>query len=397
MIVKSHIKQKKRSVLILIQLSVAFFSFSVGLGFIEVSIKHVNDVKSIISTNSINLYSLEESSSDINEEKKNKLLEFYKDLREDKRILYMGSYMEGYIKSQYSDRQDEEFRDVKVIGIDNELANMLNIKTSNNKTLDSLSNNANKNSVIPVIVGENVAKKIALSSTKTIMFSNNLKYNVKISAILKKNSNFFQDGNGKYITRNINKLDDYIVFVLPKGEKTAFENVWTSNILIQLKNDTDNKNFISSVQNSYMKHNLEVNIGFIKDEIDDFVNRNKPIIGFAIGFSIIIFILSCFGLTGVVLASILRRKLEFGVRYSIGATPKKIITLIIGEIMCLFILGGIVGNILAIILSLITGAIGVGVFTVGISTFIMIIFGVLCSVFPALKIAKMKPIELIRK
>lgn len=117
---------------------------------------------------------------------------------------------------------------------------------------------------------------------------------------------------------------------------------------------------------------------------------------FSLGFSIIILILCSFGIVAIVLSSILKRKIEFGIRYSIGASPKNIMTLIIGEILLMFILGDIIGTILTYVISINIDTVKIGCLTIFPTTLIMFIFSFLSSLIPAIKIINMEPIKLIR-
>ena len=88
---------------------------------------------------------------------------------------------------------------------------------------------------------------------------------------------------------------------------------------------------------------------------------------------------------------------SFGIRYAIGATPKDIMCLIVGEVLSLFLLGNFLGVMVALILSLFISGISIGIITIAISTLIMLIFCFLSSLIPAIKIIRIEPIKLINK
>ena len=78
MIIKSHSKQRKRSVLITIQLFVAFFSINIGLGTLNASLNHISTTKSIISSDTINIFMhISANPFDISTEEKKNATQFY--------------------------------------------------------------------------------------------------------------------------------------------------------------------------------------------------------------------------------------------------------------------------------------------------------------------------------
>ena len=99
----------------------------------------------------------------------------------------------------------------------------------------------------------------------------------------------------------------------------------------------------------------------------------------------------------VILLSILRRKREFGIRYSIGATQINLIFLIIFEVLIVFLMANIVGHFFAFILSeVMIHEIRVGLFTILASDIIMITFCLITVLIPCIKIMRMEPVNLIK-
>ncbi|RXI40060.1 hypothetical protein DP129_04890 [Clostridium tetani] len=387
MIIKSHIKQRNRSILILIQLVIASFSISIGLGLFDSNIFHISKVKSIFPSNSIYI-NASTSLGPLSESEKSRLFNLYKHIKNDSRVSYIGSYGTGYIKSDSSDKPDERYKEIKVIAIDSDLVSIFN----NLKGMEIKINNENNDSSIPVLVGKDIGKIIPLGSKKVIKINSSPEeYSVNVEGIIKKDTFFIGGSIGSTISDGIEEVANKLIVILPKNEKILIKD----NLLIKLKNDSDKDKFILDVKQALDTQNMN---GFVHDinyEIKDYMSRNKVPIIVSIGLSLLLLILSSFGLVGVILSSIIRRKTEFGIRYSIGATPKNIMQLIVGEILFLFLLGDLIGISLAFALSMAVDGINIGFITISASTMTMLIFCFLSSLIPAIKIIRTEPIELI--
>jgi putative ABC transport system permease protein len=389
MIIKSHTKQKNKSILILIQLFIASFSICIGLGLLEFNISHITQVKSVFSLNTLCMnINIATKGETLSKEQKTMLENLYKHIKNDNRVSSIGSYDIGYIKSDTSDRPDELYRNVKVIAIDNDLMDLFN----NSKNIGTIKDYKNKS--IPVLVGKNVKNIIPIGSSKIIKLnSGNKEYPVTVDGVIKKHTFSLTSGFGNTISKYIEEPDDNIIVVLPKDEPSLFKN----QLLINLKNNFDDDSFKKDLNETLNKYNMTGSIHNINDELNIYINRNKIPIMACIGISLILLILSSFGLLGVILSSIIRRKIEFGIRYSIGATPKNIMQLIVGEILFLFLVGNFLGIMLALIISLFSSGIKIGMITIFTSTVIMLIFCFLASLMPAIKIVRIEPVKLINK
>lgn len=402
MIVKSHIKHKKRSILILIQLFVAFSAMVIGFASVESTLDHISKVKSISSLDILNLnIALDKSPISLSEEEKMEIINFNKEIKSNQMVKAFGGYTNGYIKSNQSSMPDKSFDNILLTGIDSELLKIYNFKVSTGKSLNELDEDGQETEYIPAIVGKNVVKKLPIESTRTAYFTytdNLVCYKIKIVGVIKSDIDFWKTmGNSSNISDNIQTLDNSIIAVLPEGKNSLYLNTIDKNFLIKLKNVSDKNEFISFVQHKFDNHMLVGSIHDIDYEIDKYIKRNQTPIFFSLAFSILIFILASFGLTSVILSSILRRKTEFGIRYSLGATPKTLSYLIIGETMFLFLIGDIFGIAFANFISILIHEITVGPLTIFASTIIMFIFSFLSSLIPVIKIVRTKPIKLINK
>ncbi|GKX67042.1 ABC transporter permease [Inconstantimicrobium mannanitabidum] len=114
-------------------------------------------------------------------------------------------------------------------------------------------------------------------------------------------------------------------------------------------------------------------------------------------YGTIILILTSFGVIGTVLASIVKRKPEFGVRVAIGATKSNIQRLVMGELMILFMFSVTIGLLISRLMS---GMSKIPTYiwdfyVIGISAGIVFVLMIISAIPSLLRITKMNPVDLV--
>lgn len=119
------------------------------------------------------------------------------------------------------------------------------------------------------------------------------------------------------------------------------------------------------------------------------------------GIAAISLLVGGIGIMNIMLVTVTERTKEIGLRKALGAESKTIIMQFLTEAVVLTLLGGIIGMVLGILLSLVVAyfmklpyvvSVGSIFLAIGVSAAIGIVFGW----FPAQKAAKMSPIEALR-
>jgi putative ABC transport system permease protein len=120
-----------------------------------------------------------------------------------------------------------------------------------------------------------------------------------------------------------------------------------------------------------------------------------------IGIGLITLLGAAIGLMNIMLVSVTERTREIGISKAIGATSRNIMIQFLTEAILISLLGGIVGIILGILVgNIVTILIG-GKFLIpwnwiSLGVFVCIVVGVFSGLYPALKAARLDPIESLR-
>ena len=120
-----------------------------------------------------------------------------------------------------------------------------------------------------------------------------------------------------------------------------------------------------------------------------------------IGIGLITLLGAAIGLMNIMLVSVTERTREIGISKAIGATSRNILIQFLTEAVLISLMGGIVGIILGILVgNIVTLLIG-GNFLVpwnwiALGVFVCIVVGIFSGLYPALKAARLDPIESLR-
>lgn len=172
--------------------------------------------------------------------------------------------------------------------------------------------------------------------------------------------------------------------------------------LLQMKTAMEawlNRNF------SNVKENFEVftRESYLK-ELSKGIGVFKAVMGLIVGISIIV---GGIGIMNVLLMSVTERTREIGIRKAIGAKRKFIALQFLAEALAISLLGTLLGTLLGLLICAIASPIisnqlntkftaMIGTSSALTITFVAIIIGVVFGVFPAMKAARLSPIEAMR-
>ena len=140
------------------------------------------------------------------------------------------------------------------------------------------------------------------------------------------------------------------------------------------------------------------------DQINNILNTLNIFVSLVAAVSLLV---GGIGIMNIMLVTVRERTREIGIRKALGATDKQILSQFLIEALILTVAGGIIGMLIGYIGGLLISNLisvaaktvisakmttGMVVFSVGISSFVGLVFGV----YPAYKAAKLDPIEALR-
>ena len=134
----------------------------------------------------------------------------------------------------------------------------------------------------------------------------------------------------------------------------------------------------------------------------DFIKENTLTIRIAtIAIGLITLLGAAIGLMNIMLVTVTERTKEIGISKALGATRSNILTQFLTEAVIICQLGGIVGVLFGIIIGLVVAVVIGGVFKMPwawiiLGVFTCTIVGLISGLYPALKAARLDPIESLR-
>jgi len=395
-ILKSFKIHKKKSVLNIIQFSIAFFSLLLSICMVQQVLEYRRNIESIMDSDTVQMSVTEDESDD----------------EEDGEVV--GKEPPKTQKDKYSTIYDEIKSDTNVsIGILDNISvydenNMVDNAIMVNKDFINMAKwkfqdgnieklvNYNDDDVIPVIVSYSLRDRYKLNEKYNIEYvidEDTYNATIIVVAVADKNSYIFT-GNATCISDTIKNKEDFMVFPkIADFSDLAYEN----NVLI--KANSDMENIEDRLSDEY--ENVGKNIQFIslESQIEQYYNKQKTVILATMIFAIIIIVLSLLGTIGTILSNLVLRKREFGIYYAMGLSKKHLLIMTLGEGMVMFFISFVISiaGSLAVTFFMASEGFKITLENVAITLLVMIVCMVVCELLPMRKIAGQEPVELINE
>ncbi|MRR16936.1 MAG: ABC transporter permease [Deltaproteobacteria bacterium] len=200
--------------------------------------------------------------------------------------------------------------------------------------------------------------------------------------------------------------DDGTIFVPLKTVQKIFERpTEITTIGIKLKKGADSTRLEDKL---YKLPDVQiVSLEQVKQTIMKLISTAKIMV---LSIAIIAILIAMVGVINTILTSVWERFQEIGILKTIGAMPRDIFTLIWMETLILCAAGGVIGIILALILSRVTDVVirgvlpyapGGGLVAIDLQLILITLLGILCiglvsGVYPAWRAGRIRPLEAIR-
>ena len=152
--------------------------------------------------------------------------------------------------------------------------------------------------------------------------------------------------------------------------------------------------------------NIDSNLPVLKidtvdEQLEDVLFQERLITNLSVFFAVLAVVLACLGLYGVISYTVARRTSEIGIRLALGATPARVLKMILRESLLLVFVGIAVGIPAALALARLISARMFGIsatdpVTIAAATLLMIAVATLASLVPARRAARVDPMVTLR-
>ncbi|GKX68282.1 ABC transporter permease [Inconstantimicrobium mannanitabidum] len=164
-------------------------------------------------------------------------------------------------------------------------------------------------------------------------------------------------------------------------------------IFIKLNDTTTDLEFKKSIDMKLDKDE-EVSLNNLKSGLD-YMLLSVGFVSKYIFYGVIILALTSLGVLAIFLTEVVKRKKEFGVRFTLGATNKHIEKLILGEMLVLFVTGGVLSLIFMFLISKISSGLLFDFYVLKIDLLILFVLMIGLSLPILYKILRINPLEVI--
>jgi putative ABC transport system permease protein len=404
LILQTFFKQGVRPFLIILQLMVGFISLSIGFSMVEGTYRYTEDIKKLASIDEIRLGIIDDGTTSVSYEEMKHLYQY---IQQNKLVSNAGTFLVQQL--QFSElnkviKMGPNRVRTNVAFVDSSFIKMFHFKVTKGRSLSISDESDLVNSKIPVLVGSQLAKEFPVGSTLHSGIADDLKMTVVpkeflVVGILPSNMTFWK-GNSTSLDGTLLHDDNMIIAPMQKEQDYGeqFKTRISMNMLVKLKDPLKFSDFQIQAEKKINQFGLISHVSSIRFELDNLNKANKIPILLTLGFAGLLLILSSFGLLGVVLASIVRRHREFGIRYAVGATPFSLALLVGGEILLLILISSTFGLVLTKLISTALPAnllLHPGVITIVSTLLAVISLSLVSALIPMLRMLKLQPIELI--
>ena len=312
-------------------------------------------------------------------------------------VLDVAPQSEKDIEAKYEDKSGK----ASIIGITPNIKNILNYSAEKGIFI----NNDHYNRKLKVcVLGSSIAKKL-------FPFENPIGKSIKLEDQwlevigVMRNKSLFTETVGELASRDLNN-DIYIPLTTFNNRFTK-ENELESEIKqITVRAENSKSLFevaaiIKNLLNRRHFQNDDYSI-IIPYELLKQEEKERRIYNFLLGsIAAISLLVGGIGIMNIMLATVMERTREIGIKRAIGARKKDILTQFLTEAMIISLTGGLIGIFLGLSISFSISLVtdvntNVTLYSVFISFFVSIIVGIISGFLPAKKAAELKPIEALR-
>lgn len=396
---KLIIKNKFSSIIIVIQLTIAFLTFILGVILINDTVSKLMNFNKVFNEKAT-ICVKQQSTADIynlDEESEKNLNGYYEKLSNDYNIAKFG--ISGFGKANYSELTDLDFISggkekgfTNIIYMDiNFYKYFNNINLVKGRTFIEDDFKINEDDIIPIIISKDLEEYIKFGEIYLEKY--------KVIGVMTDNNNLYYNGNGTVysgVTQKKNTIIEPINYKdLSNKKQIAFAIM--QETIITLKDESLVEDYIYKL-NKDLSNISEVPLEVNKIDVykDEYINTIKGGIIATVSISFLLLTFSFFGIMGIILTSIIRRKKEFGIKLALGWTFKDICYQVISEIFLLSGVSFLFSNLGSIIFIYGDDNFRFNIYVYFIALIFTFIFSVIYTFIPISRIKSMNIVDLIK-
>jgi putative ABC transport system permease protein len=174
--------------------------------------------------------------------------------------------------------------------------------------------------------------------------------------------------------------------------------------LMLIRSSTDMSALIASVKGLAAKNSPEIVLSFsvLRNSIRAGLGRERLMAALSGFYGGLAALLAMIGIYGIMSYSVARRKVEIGIRMALGATRRRILSMILREAFALLGIGLAVGAVLVVasgraVQSMLFGLRPGDPLTLAIATAAMALVALIASLIPARRAAALEPMQILRE
>lgn len=384
-------KRLKKFILVFIQFLIGLTVLLVGIYSVEKFFRYQKNVRQVLPLETVHIYEMEneveretESGAEAEEAQETSKPE-YKDILEE-------------MKKGFPDLKLGVFENVLMEKDETENSYLMCSKDAldiccsfMDKEKKEKLQNYKGEKIVPVLVSSDLAltyKNGEIYSFPDASIEQMKEHRMKVIGVLEKGTRVCIGGSSD-LSSSIKVAENMII----GPEIMAFDPdyAYTYNLICVDRGAVD-------LQTEFIKRGWNVTTQTVQQEIFEYFEREKVVMFGAIGFSVILLLLSVIGCVGTLLSMILSRREEFGIYFSLGMQKKNLAVLILGEVSVIFFISYLFSLLIfsVIIYAGMDEEIFVPFATMGITFVIMFLCALFCIILPIRKMMQWKPVELLR-
>lgn len=232
-------------------------------------------------------------------------------------------------KNAISDTFKEEFPSTsEMLTLDAGIYDLLNLNIIKGNGLSKNDFYKEDEEVTPILAGSNYINILEIGQILTRK-NTNCKY--KIIGFIDKHSTWIDNQN--YINNMPITLDDKFIIPYKESEKVSITKILSkSNAIFYVVNDKSQIKYVTElIDDKAQSLNISAKSISISNDLNEFEDSTKDNVRVYKFLSIFMVVVSCSGLSMILLTSILARKRQFGIMLSTGISISYLKMIIIGE------------------------------------------------------------------